>query len=152
VDLRQQVEAACRRFDGDSRLHIVMALPSELVVRADPIDLDRVLVNLLENAARYGRGCDGGPAELIVSAHPEPQEVALLVRDKGPGVPEAQLGRLTQPFFRGNAARSEPSGAGLGLAIVERAVKRMRGALTLRNLPGQGLEACIRLPRVHGDG
>jgi two-component system osmolarity sensor histidine kinase EnvZ len=152
VDLRQQVEAACRRFDGDSRLHIVMALPNHLVVRADPIDLDRVLVNLLENAARYGRGRDGGPAELTVSAHPEPQEVALLVRDKGPGVPEAQLGRLTQPFFRGNAARSEPSGAGLGLAIVERAVKRMRGALTLRNLPGQGLEACIRLPRVYGDG
>ena len=151
VDLRQQVEAACRRFDGDSRLHIVMALPSDLVVRADPIDLDRVLVNLLENAARYARARDGGPAELTVSAHPEPREVALLLRDKGPGVPDAQLGLLTQPFFRGNAARSEPSGAGLGLAIVERAVKRMRGALTLRNLPGQGLEACIRLPRANAD-
>ncbi|MEI8267504.1 MAG: ATP-binding protein [Betaproteobacteria bacterium] len=151
VDLRQQVEVACRRFDGDARLRILLAVPSHLAVRADPIDLDRVLVNLLENAARYARARDGGPAELTVSAYPEPQAVALLLRDKGPGVPDAQLGRLTQPFFRGNAARSEPSGAGLGLAIVERVVKRMRGGLTLRNLPGQGLEACIRLPRANGN-
>jgi len=150
VDLHQQVEVSCRRFDGDTRLRIVLALPTHLLVRADPVDLDRVLVNLLENAARYARARDGGPAEMTVSAYPEPQEVALLLRDKGPGVPDVHLGRLTQPFFRGNAARSEPSGAGLGLAIVERAVKRMRGSLTLRNLPGQGLEACIRLPRAGG--
>jgi two-component system osmolarity sensor histidine kinase EnvZ len=49
--------------------------------------------------------------------------------------------------FRGDAARTEASGAGLGLAIVEKAVKRMRGTLTLRNRPGRGLEVRIRLPR-----
>lgn len=152
VNLRQQVEVACRRFDGDARLRLIVALPNHLVVRADPIDLDRVLVNLLENAARYARAGDGGPAEVTVSAYPQGQEVLLLLRDKGPGVPEAHLGRLTQPFFRGNAARSEPSGAGLGLAIVERAVKRMRGTLSVRNRPGQGLEACIRLPRADSGG
>lgn len=151
VDLRQRVEAVCARFEGDKRLRIVVTLPEALLVTADPIDLDRVLVNLLENAARYARPPDGGPAELTVSAQTQPQEVELLLRDQGPGVPPAHLARLTQPFFRGNAARSEPSGAGLGLAIVERAVKRMHGALTFRNLPGQGLEASIRLSRARAN-
>ena len=77
VDLHQQVEVSCRRFDGDTRLRIVLALPTHLLVRADPVDLDRVLMNLLENAARYARARDGGPAEMTVSAYPEPQEVAL---------------------------------------------------------------------------
>jgi two-component system osmolarity sensor histidine kinase EnvZ len=152
VDLRLQLHEVCGRFEGDGRLRIAVDLPPQAVVMADPTDLQRVLVNLMENAARYARQRDGGPAEVMVTAQAGEEEVVLLLRDRGPGVPAAQLGLLTQPFFRGNAARTEASGAGLGLAIVDKAVQRMKGALTFRNLPGHGLEVCIRLPRAASQG
>lgn len=148
VDLRQQLHEACARFDGDGRLRVAVDLPPDAVVRADPTELQRVLVNLLENAARYARQRDGGPAEVSVTARIGTDEVTLCLSDRGPGVPQAQLALLTQPFFRGNSARTEASGAGLGLTIVEKAVQRMKGSLDFRNLPGQGLEVCVRLPRA----
>lgn len=148
VDLHQQLDAVCKRFVGDARLRLAVDLPPEAVVMADPTDLQRVLVNLVENAGRYARGADGGPAEVLVQATVGPDEVAIRLCDRGPGVPEAQIGLLTQPFFRGNAARTEASGAGLGLAIVDKAVQRMRGTLAFRNLPGRGLEVRIELPRA----
>ena len=148
VDLRQQFDAVRRQFEGDARLHLTLHLPPSAVVMADPTDLQRVLVNLVENAGRYARGADGGPAEVLLQATVGPDEVAIRLCDRGPGVPEAQLGLLTQPFFRGNAARTEASGAGLGLAIVDKAVQRMRGRLAFRNLPNQGLEVSISLPRT----
>jgi two-component system osmolarity sensor histidine kinase EnvZ len=147
VDLLQRLREVTQGFEGDTRLKIAVALPEGAVVMADPTDLGRVLVNLLENAARYARPGDGLPAEVTASATLGVHEVELVLEDTGPGVPETQLGLLTQPFFRGDAARTEASGAGLGLAIVEKAVKRMRGTLTLRNRPGRGLEVRIRLPR-----
>ena len=148
VDLRQQFDAVRRQFEGDARLHLTLHLPPSAVVMADPTDLQRVLVNLVENAGRYARGADGGPAEVLLQATVGRDEVIIRLCDRGPGVPEAQIGLLTQPFFRGNAARTEASGAGLGLAIVDKAVQRMRGRLAFRNLPNQGLEVSISLPRT----
>lgn len=148
VDLRQQFDAVRRQFEGDARLDLTLHLPPSAVVMADPTDLQRVLVNLVENAGRYARGADGGPAEVLLQATVGRDEVIIRLCDRGPGVPEAQIGLLTQPFFRGNAARTEASGAGLGLAIVDKAVQRMRGRLAFRNLPDQGLEVSISLPRT----
>lgn len=148
VDLLQRLREVTQCFEGDTRLKIAVAVPEGVVVMADPTELRRVLVNLLENAARYARPGHGRRAEVTASATLGVDEVELVLRDTGPGVPEAQLGLLTQPFFRGDAARTEASGAGLGLAIVEKAVKRMRGTLTLRNRPDRGLEVRIRLPRA----
>ena len=148
VDLRQQFDAVRRQFEGDARLDLTLHLPPSAVVMADPTDLQRVLVNLVENAGRYARGADGGPAGVLLQATVGRDEVIIRLCDRGPGVPEAQIGLLTQPFFRGNAARTEASGAGLGLAIVDKAVQRMRGRLAFRNLPDQGLEVSISLPRM----
>jgi signal transduction histidine kinase len=67
------------------------------------------------------------------------------VRDHGPGVDEALLPRLTEPFFRGESARTTP-GSGLGLAIVRRSAERMGGTCELRNADGGGLAVTVRLP------
>ena len=72
----------------------------------------------------------------------------ISVRDHGPGVAPEKLAQLTTPFFRGDAARTAATGAGLGLAIVEKAVARMGGNLELANAPEGGLIAHIRLKRV----
>jgi signal transduction histidine kinase len=88
---------------------------------ADETELGRVLTNLFENARRYGRNTyrrrDRG-GELCAR---QGSWVVLSVRDHGPGVAAEKLAELTTPFFRGDAARTAATGAGLGLAIVEKA-------------------------------
>jgi two-component system osmolarity sensor histidine kinase EnvZ len=70
------------------------------------------------------------------------------VRDHGPGVAPEKLAQLTTPFYRGDAARTAATGAGLGLAIVEKAVQRMGGQFDIDNAQDGGLLAHIRLRRV----
>ena len=74
--------------------------------------------------------------------------VILSVRDQGPGVAPEKLAYLTTPFFRGDAARTAATGAGLGLAIVDKAMHRMGGMLELANAPEGGLVAHLRLKRA----
>ncbi|MBU3739556.1 MAG: HAMP domain-containing protein, partial [Rhodoferax sp.] len=125
-------------------------LPSNLFVQADPVELGRVLANLLENAARYGRRPDDGAARVDITAQPEPGWVRLTVRDHGPGVSTEQLSQLTQPFYRGEAARTAAKGAGLGLSIVEKAIEAMGGHLELGNARSGGFQAELRLLRADG--
>jgi len=69
------------------------------------------------------------------------------VRDHGPGVPDQEIGNLFRPFYRLDAARErQTGGAGLGLAIAERAVRLHQGSITARNAEGGGLVVEIRLP------
>jgi two-component system osmolarity sensor histidine kinase EnvZ len=74
--------------------------------------------------------------------------VILSERDHGPGVPASKLGHLTTPFFRGDAARTAATGAGLGLAIVDKALHRMGGSLELANASGGGFVAHLRLKKA----
>lgn len=148
VDLQATFDVLRGRFEGDVRVQLAINLPTPALAMADPTDLLRVLVNLVENSARYARGADGEPAEVSVLAQVALDEIDIRVCDRGPGVPPSQLGQLVQPFFRGNAARTEATGAGLGLAIVDKAVQRMKGRLAFRNLPDRGLEVRIVLPRA----
>jgi two-component system osmolarity sensor histidine kinase EnvZ len=84
-----------------------------------------------------------------VSAQQAGPWVIVSVRDHGPGVAPEKLPQLTTPFFRGDAARTAATGAGLGLAIVEKAMQRMGGTLELANAPeGGGLVAHLRLQRA----
>ena len=128
---------------SDVRIHL--DVPAELTVLADPVELDRVLSNLLENAARYGKSADSGVAEVDIRAKAQDGWALLDVRDQGPGVAPSQLAHLTKAFFRGDAARTSATGAGLGLAIVEKNVQRMGGVLRLSNRPSGGLAVRIQL-------
>ena len=107
-----------------------------------------MLQNLFENARRYGRSTDTGIAKVLVSYARAGPWVILSVRDFGPGVDPKKLGQLTTPFFRGDAARTAATGAGLGLAIVEKAVQRMGGIFELANAADGGLVAHIRLKKA----
>jgi two-component system osmolarity sensor histidine kinase EnvZ len=109
------------------------------------LSLKRMLGNLISNALRYG----GAPVE--VSTEVSGRDVLLQVRDHGPGIEEAQLPELLQPFTRGEAARTT-LGSGLGLAIISRIVKMHHGRLDIRNHPEQGLEVSIRLPLARRPG
>ncbi|MGB9428858.1 MAG: ATP-binding protein, partial [Gammaproteobacteria bacterium] len=106
-----------------------------------PQALRRCLENLVSNAVRYG-----GRADLIVEDGD--QAVTIRVRDKGPGIPEDQLERVFEPYYRLDSSRSrENGGNGLGLGIARNIAVLHGGSLTLRNPPGGGLEAVLVLPR-----
>ena len=113
--------------------------PPHLNLRGRPVSLRRAASNLIENAVRYGGGARVG----LVT---ESGTVTITVDDDGPGIPEADLGRVTEPFVRLDPARGS-GGVGLGLAIVRDAAVEGSGALTLENRPEGGLRATLRLPR-----
>lgn len=138
-----QREAASLRHAEDLRVRV--EIPADPVVMADPTELSRVFGNVFENARRYGRTSGSGIAEVDVLARREGEWTVLVLQDHGPGVPPESLGRLTTPFYRGDEARSDVRGAGLGLAIVEKIVRRMGGELHLSNRPEGGLSIEIRL-------
>jgi two-component system, OmpR family, osmolarity sensor histidine kinase EnvZ len=106
--------------------------------------MQRVVLNLIDNALRYG-GADVG-----VATRREDGAAVLEVADRGPGIPAAEVERLKQPFTRLEAARSDKGGAGLGLAIVERVVRAHGGSFDLLPRDGGGLIARIRLPLARG--
>ncbi|MCA3219459.1 MAG: HAMP domain-containing protein [Burkholderiales bacterium] len=110
-------------------------------------ELERAIDNLATNATRYGRSPDG-QLRLSVQLRREGREVVLAVSDEGPGIDVKDHDRLLRPFERGDTARSQAKGAGLGLAIVER-IARLHGGrftLTARTDGRSGLRAALRLP------
>jgi signal transduction histidine kinase len=110
----------------------------ELIAR--PVAIRRALSNLIENALHYG-----GNAR--VSVRRAEDHVEITVEDDGPGIPADRIAEALQPFVRLDSARERnTAGMGLGLAIVEKAVKAEGGTFVLRNRASGGLCALIRLP------
>jgi two-component system osmolarity sensor histidine kinase EnvZ len=105
-----------------------------------PLAVQRMIDNLLVNAGRHAGG------EVCLRLVDQPEGVVLSTLDRGPGIPPDQVERLKQPFTRRDEARSGSSGAGLGLAIVERVARLHGGRLELLPRPGGGLEARVILP------
>lgn len=133
-------------FRSHSQMDIQVEVPEDTLVMADGVELARALSNLLENARRYGQSTKDGISHVrIEAARPNANTVLMRILDEGHGVPQAQLPQLTQPFYRGEQARTAATGSGLGLAIVERAITRMGGRLTLSNRASGGLMAEIEL-------
>jgi two-component system osmolarity sensor histidine kinase EnvZ len=148
VVLADVVDACTYSYKNQPDVHIRVQLEDNLMVLADEVELGRILTNLLENARRYGKSPDTGIARVHIAAISRDKWVLIKIRDHGIGVAQEQLSNLTQPFYRGEAARTAANGAGLGLAIVDKTVQRMGGAFALSNASSGGLSANIRLQRV----
>lgn len=118
-----------------------------LRARITALDLKRIVTNLIENARRYGRSEDG-VLRLSTTLVNEGNMLFIDVADRGPGIAPQDVERLLRPFSRGEAARTGVSGAGLGLAIVERLLKHVGGQLRLLPREGGGLRARIELPKA----
>lgn len=123
------------------------SLEPGLRARITPLDLKRIVSNLIENARRYGRSSDD-LAHLDMTLHAENGMIVIEVSDRGPGIALEDIDRLLRPFSRGEAARTGVSGAGLGLAIVERLLKHAGGVLRMLPREGGGLTARIELPKA----
>ena len=127
------------------QLHV--AIQPALRARISALDLNRIVVNLIENARHYGVG-PGGHAEISLTLQAVSDQIVLEISDRGPGVPPGDIARLLRPFSRGVTARTGGGGAGLGLAIVERLLRQVSGSISLLERPQGGLMIRIELPRV----
>jgi signal transduction histidine kinase len=105
-----------------------------------PQALKRCLTNLIANAVKFGTCAD---IQIEDGA-----DLLIRVRDRGPGIPEEELERVFEPFYRLESSRNRDSGGtGLGLSIARDIAQAHGGSLALANLAGGGLEATLRLPR-----
>jgi signal transduction histidine kinase len=138
--------AAEFRRDGSSRGHPVSCeLPdSPTTVAADAEALDRVLWNLLENAAKYSPA-DGSP--IVVRLERHGRAVAIHVVDHGVGIPAGEQPHIFQQFYRGaHAWRSAVPGTGVGLALVRHIVSSHNGEVAVRSETEKGSTFTITLP------
>ncbi len=147
VGLHDLIETCTFPIEDNPEFTVNTDVPANITVLADEVELARVIGNLLENARRYGKTPDSGVAVVDINAKTNGQWVLIKVRDHGVGVPPKILDQLTKPFFRGDDARTEATGAGLGLSIVEKTILRMGGTFSLANSSTGGLAAHIRLKK-----
>ena len=139
TDLTMEIEcaAATRRQLGE--LIVIGHLPASMTSSIPRIAFQRILGNLLDNASRYG-------GSAAISATSSAEQIEVVIDDDGPGVPEAQLSRLTEPFHRLEESRARHTGgAGLGLSIVQALIERHGGRLLLENRAGGGFRARLQL-------
>jgi signal transduction histidine kinase len=106
-----------------------------------PQTLRRIITNLVDNALKFGN-----EPELEFIREGE-DRVAIVVRDKGPGIPASQMSAVLQPFYRIEGSRNrETGGTGLGLAIAQQLAHLLHGTLSMQNRSGGGLEVRVSLP------
>jgi two-component system OmpR family sensor kinase len=116
--------------------------PTGATMRCRPLGLKRALTNLIENAVKYGAS-----AAVILKALPNRLEIS--VDDKGPGIPDAELEKVFNPFYRLEESRNrETGGFGLGLTVARSIIRGHGGDLVLDNRPAGGLRATVTLPRI----
>ena len=124
----------------------VVTAPLKGVVRADPRWLVQVASNLLTNAIKYNRPGGWVRVETRRRTRGGRAQWALVVRDNGRGLSEAQRRRLFEPFDRLGAEHEGIDGSGIGLSIVRRLVERLGGEIDVASEPGQGAEFRVWLP------
>ena len=147
VRLDELVEALASDASFEAQVHaraVAIRKKDAISVRGDAELLRQAAENVVRNAVRFAP--EGTDVEIELE-HVAPRAVELRVRDHGPGVPETALAEIFRPFTRVESARDRASGgAGLGLAIAERAVRLHGGTVSASNAAGGGLLVTIRLP------
>ena len=125
---------------ADGGLPVSMGTAQPIVYECDPVTLKRALINLIDNAVKYG-----GSAEVAI--HETSRGIEITIDDMGPGIPEEELTHVFEPLYRLESSRSrETGGMGLGLAIALSIIGAHGGRLTLSNRSEGGLRALIVFP------
>lgn len=139
LDLDSLIDSVC--IDAQDAGQAVSAHgKTQVSLLARPLALRRCLTNLIDNAVKYGR-------QAHVEAACEDSFAVVRIRDDGPGIPEAELEKVFEPFHRIESSRSrETGGTGLGLTIARNIAEQHGGTVRLRNHPDGGLEATLALP------
>lgn len=145
VALAPMIERVVRQSRTDGA-PLTLVMDTRPVVMGEPVALQRMVQNLIDNAQRYA---GGGHVSLVVSDG----AVLIAVEDDGPGIDPERLQSIADPFVRGDPSRNIATGGhGLGLAIARKIAERHGGTLTLGNRSGGGLRVAVRLPQNEASG
>jgi signal transduction histidine kinase len=141
VKVVQGVVESLRPTSADHRLRV--EAPPVLPGVFDPVRIEQVLTNLLNNAIKY----TPAGTEIQVRLRQEGDHALVCVADQGPGLPEGAQDRIFDRYFRADQAQRSPgSGSGLGLYISRHLVERHGGTIWVESTPGHGATFCFRLP------
>jgi PAS domain S-box-containing protein len=142
-DVHDVVGAALRQLGEAARSHCVSVTiaPNLPLVPMDHVLIVQVLVNVLDNALRYS----SGEAPVEIEAQMSADHLEIRVLDRGRGIPEEELERVFDKFFRGTS-QGTPKGTGLGLSICKGFVEAHNGAIVARNRAQGGTEVAVLLP------
>jgi len=142
LDLDSLLDSVCAdAVDAGQQVELKGAAGMSLLGR--PLDIQRCLVNLIDNAVKYGQKAHVTVERLAGAAR-------IRIRDEGPGIPQDQLARVFEPFYRLESSRSRSSGGtGLGLTIARNIAEQHGATLSLANGDGGGLEAVLTLPEFY---
>ncbi len=145
LDLDSLLDSMCSdALDAGHDVHLEGLCKATIMAR--PQTLRRCLNNLIDNALKYGARA-ALQVQVVVDSHGK--WVSIRIRDAGQGIPEDQLTRVFEPFYRVESSRSrETGGTGLGLTIALNIAEQHNGRLTLKNHTEGGLEACLVLPVI----
>jgi two-component system sensor histidine kinase KdpD len=148
VDLADAAEnAAARAGRASGRTIRCDSAPGLIAPRLDPVLLDQVLANLLDNALKFS----GTEGRVTLAARREGPEVTLIVEDDGPGIPRDDLHRVFDPFFRATRTDRVVAGSGLGLAIARGLVHAMGGRIAAESpimTDVRGTRMTVRFPAL----
>ncbi|MCB5361807.1 MULTISPECIES: two-component system sensor histidine kinase EnvZ [Vibrio] len=137
-DIAREVSSS----EGGYEIQIETDIPEAMKpALGNPIAMKRAVSNLVVNALRYGNGW----VKVSTGMTADNKLAWVTVEDNGPGIPQDQVGKLFEPFTRGDTARGS-EGTGLGLAIVKRIVSQHQGAVVVNNRSEGGLKAQISFP------
>ncbi len=147
VDLRVAVDKAGLMFEPilEERGATLTVNGKAPLVLGDLDRLQQVIANLVDNASRFTG--EGGHVTVELS-QTEDGNARLAVSDNGPGIPEEELVRLFDRFYKTDSSRARSGGSGLGLAIVKAIVSMHGGTVTAENLPGRGSRFTVVLPAL----
>lgn len=144
LDLDSLIDSVCTdAVDAGQSVSVEGRTGVSLMAR--PTALRRCLTNLIDNAVKYGQAAK-------VAAMQDGRSALIRIRDCGTGIPDSELEKVFEPFYRLESSRSrDTGGTGLGLTIARNIIEQHSGTITLRNVAGGGLEVLVRLPYRDAD-
>ena len=148
TDLQSVLIAVARKTHQclDATATVTCDLPPEQrQALVDPVHLEQVLFNLVENSSKYAERYQ--PIDLAISAGPQPDQLTISVADRGKGLNNAELAKIFSPFFRASNAKGK-KGSGLGLYVVRSMVETMHGSVAATARPGGGIVVAVTLPKT----
>ncbi|PWF54851.1 ATP-binding protein [Massilia glaciei] len=143
LDLDSLLDSVCADAT-DAGQPVLLSGRTQMALMGRPLALRRCLVNLVDNAVKYGH-------KASVSAERMAGMARVRIRDSGPGIAPGELARVFEPFYRIETSRSrESGGTGLGLTIARNIAEQHGGSIALANHPDGGLEVTLILPKYYG--
>jgi two-component system sensor histidine kinase KdpD len=143
VDIRKVIEATLESYPWIEEQHeLRIDVPYGLRIRADPAMMEKVLSNLLENAAKYSK--PGSP--ITISAERSDHKVHLSIADQGAGIEPSEQALIFERFYRGRSQAPGTSGTGMGLAISRAIAEAHGGSIGVTSQPGRGSVFTVTIP------